>query len=173
MRILTYKRTHIGDPDLDGRFGVNYCMGRVRDYRYDAVIGVGGTGATPRKEGIARKLNWVGIGPTRHSAPSKRASEVTFEHFLYLEEEGPLLSELAPNLAERLYNRGPRFILRSYSEAELREAFGILEWSRSQRSSTTAGLNLGSGRTRCDPNIRKRKCGCEPLMVKPRSGGCA
>ncbi|WP_112487513.1 hypothetical protein [Thiomonas sp. X19] len=44
MRILTYKRTHVGDPDEFGRFGINDCMGRVRGYRYDAVIGVGGTG---------------------------------------------------------------------------------------------------------------------------------
>jgi len=42
MRILIYKRTHTGDPDLKGRFGIHDCMGRVRDYDYDAVIGVGG-----------------------------------------------------------------------------------------------------------------------------------
>jgi hypothetical protein len=39
MRILTYKRTHVGDPDQDGRFGIYDCMGRVRNYPFDAVIG--------------------------------------------------------------------------------------------------------------------------------------
>ncbi len=29
LRILTYKRTHIGDPDSIGQFGINDCMGRV------------------------------------------------------------------------------------------------------------------------------------------------
>ena len=35
MRILTYKRTHTGDPDHLGRFGVNDCMGGVRNLRFD------------------------------------------------------------------------------------------------------------------------------------------
>ena len=44
LRILVYKRTHVGDPDVAGRFGINHCMGSVRGYHYDAVIGVGGMG---------------------------------------------------------------------------------------------------------------------------------
>ena len=35
MRILTYKRTHTGDPDPSGRFGIYDCMGHVRDYDCD------------------------------------------------------------------------------------------------------------------------------------------
>jgi len=38
MRILTYKRTHTGDPSPDGVFGVHDCMGRIRDLSYDAII---------------------------------------------------------------------------------------------------------------------------------------
>jgi hypothetical protein len=30
MRTLIYKRTHTGDPDANGCFGIYDCMGRVR-----------------------------------------------------------------------------------------------------------------------------------------------
>lgn len=164
MRILTYKRTHIGDPDATGRFGVNSCMGRVRDYAFDAVIGVGGIGAEPRNEGIAEKINWVGIGPSRHAAPGKRANEITFQHFLYLEEEGPNLTTMAPNLAKRLYKQGARFLLNGYSEKELAEALGIIDWSKSQKSSKSAAINNpcqhSSCYSPCEPKKPTRKCGC-------------
>lgn len=164
MRILTYKRTHIGDPDSTGHFGINRCMGRVRDYDYDAVIGVGGTGAEPRQEGIAERINWVGIGPIRHLAPGKKACDVTFRHFVYLEEEGPLLKERAPNLARRLYDRGARVLFDSYSNSELSEAQGILEWSKSQRSSRTAGVKGRRRKADCSisgvPAKPVKKCGC-------------
>src|SRR5437867_10741882 len=42
LQILTYKRTHNGDPDVYGCFGIHDCMGSVRDLPFDAVIGVGG-----------------------------------------------------------------------------------------------------------------------------------
>ena len=42
MRTLIYKRTHPGDPDEKGRFGICDCMGRVRAWDFEAVIGVGG-----------------------------------------------------------------------------------------------------------------------------------
>lgn len=51
MRILIYKRTHVGDPDDSGRFGLYNCMGRVRGYDFDAVIGVGGIGNEEREAG--------------------------------------------------------------------------------------------------------------------------
>jgi len=38
MRILIYKRTHIGDPDAKCQFGNQGCMGRVRGFAFDAVI---------------------------------------------------------------------------------------------------------------------------------------
>jgi len=65
MRILTYKRTHTGVPDFHGRFGNHGCMGRVRDFCFDAVIGVGGIGAEARSWDIAGKLTWIGVGPQR------------------------------------------------------------------------------------------------------------
>jgi hypothetical protein len=48
MRTLIYKRTHPGDPDTTGRFGVCDCMGRVRTWDFEAVIGVGGLSHEPR-----------------------------------------------------------------------------------------------------------------------------
>ena len=44
MRTFIYKRTHKGDPDKRGRFGINDCMGRDRSFDFNAVIGVGGIG---------------------------------------------------------------------------------------------------------------------------------
>ena len=41
MRILTYKRTHKGDPDNRGVFGINDCMGAIRNRKFDAVVGIG------------------------------------------------------------------------------------------------------------------------------------
>jgi hypothetical protein len=53
MRILVYKRTHIADSDPLGCFGVCDCMGKVRKRKFDAVVGVGGVGATAKASGIA------------------------------------------------------------------------------------------------------------------------
>jgi len=68
MRTLIYKRTHPGDPDGKGQFGIHGCMGRVRTWRFEAVIGVGGTGAEPRSHGLDGKVNWIGIGPHKMGA---------------------------------------------------------------------------------------------------------
>lgn len=129
MRILTYKRTHIGDPDNQGRFGIFDCMGRVRNYGFDAVIGVGGIGREPKSYGIDKKINWVGINPKRKG----KGAVVTFENFLLLDEHGPLLETLAPNLAKRMYEKGARILLNDYSKAERSEALDLLRWSLKQK----------------------------------------
>ncbi len=129
LRILTYKRTHIGDPDEYGRFGIYDCMGRIRSYAFDAVIGVGGIGPEPKRFGIDRKINWVGVTPTRQQSPGGTGVEVIFENFLLLEESGPLLMTLAPCLAKRMYEGGARIVLNDYSPLEHKEAVAILKWS--------------------------------------------
>ena len=130
MRILTYKRTHVGDPDESGRFGINDCMGRVRGYRYDAVIGVGGTGWEARSHDIDRKITWVGIGPKRkYGGSNRRAAIIEFEHFVLFDHAGPLLYSFAPNLANKIYN-GRRYILDAYSDLEISEAISIVDWAR-------------------------------------------
>ncbi len=158
MRILTYKRTHVGDPDQEGRFGIYNCMGNIRDYKYDAVIGVGGVGAEPRCFGIDRKINWVGINPTRSPSSRNGGVEVTFEHFLLLEDRGPLLEELAPVLAKRLFKGGARLLLSDYSIDERSEAEKILGWAKKQSRQHSAGISLPGDATGC-------KSRCRPAAV--------
>lgn len=108
-RILVYKRTHNGDPNEAGKFGCNDCMGTVRDWDFDAVIGVGGISATAYK--MDGKITWIGIRPleskqqavarmVRRKQPHAErmvlsngkkistARVVTFEHFLAFRECG-------------------------------------------------------------------------------------
>ena len=132
MRILTYKRTHTGDPNSSGQFGIDDCMGSVRKFRYDAVIGVGGHGPEPKSKNIDGKITWVGRGPKRGAAfPGYRAEIVTFKDFVLFDAAGPLLESKAPTLAKRLA-RGARYVFGSYSSAEQREAEQVIEWAFAQ-----------------------------------------
>jgi hypothetical protein len=154
MRILIYKRTHIGDPDAQGRFGIYDCMGHVRDYDFDAVIGVGGVGAEPQRFGINRKINWVGIGPMKRRRRNGRGRTVTFSYFRRWENRGPSLDSIAPHIAHRLYDRGARFILTGYTDDERAEAERILTWARRQRPMSVSSLNGLEARgckSRCKP----------------------
>lgn len=157
MRILTYKRTHVGDPGQDGRFGIYDCMGRVRSYGFDAVIGVGGIGQEPKSFGIDRKINWVGINPKRQQSFVGTEVEVTFEKFLLLEEHGPLLQTLAPLIAKRMYEKGARILLNDYSDLERAEANAILQWSLTQTPPNVGGSTTGHGcQRRCRPATKTR-----------------
>jgi hypothetical protein len=97
MNTLIYKRTHTGDPDESGIFGIHDCMGRVRDWSFDAVIGVGGKSPLHGYEGIALKITWVGINPRKIGA-GPRGSQLKFDYFFLWDENGPDLKTLAPNL---------------------------------------------------------------------------
>jgi hypothetical protein len=133
MRTLIYKRTHSDDPDpTSGVFGNCDCMGQVRGWVYDAVIGVGGLGHEAQRNGIDRKLTWVGIGPTRTSKrPDPKRPDVTFEHFKYWGPVGQFLKDIAPNLARRVYDGGVRVIMSdSLPEDEAAEVEKILELAR-------------------------------------------
>ncbi|MGH8273791.1 MAG: hypothetical protein ACRES9_05995 [Gammaproteobacteria bacterium] len=123
MITLVYKRTHCGDPDPEtGVFGCNDCMGRIRAWYFDAVIGIGGKGDEPKRNQIARKLTWIGIGPHKDGDPLL----VTFDHFLYCGADGPLLEIKAPKLATRMYDNNARFIKDSFSAEEYSEVCKIL-----------------------------------------------
>ncbi|MDN3685522.1 hypothetical protein QW180_26090 [Vibrio sinaloensis] len=126
--ILVYKRTHVGDPNGKGEFGVKDCMGEIRDYDFDAVIGVGGLGNEPCSYGIDRKINWVGIKPTRmNGSEAHRADILKFEKkFVLLESSGPIFEPMAPLLAKRLYQDGARFVFTSMTGKEREEARNIL-----------------------------------------------
>jgi hypothetical protein len=105
VRVLIYKRTHPFDPNTDGIFGCQDCMGAVRRRHFDAVIGVGGISAEPRGWGIDRRLNWVGVGAhaSESVAVGDRGPLVTFDRFILWEEQGPLLKTIAPALARHVY----------------------------------------------------------------------
>jgi hypothetical protein len=127
MRTLIYKRTHIGDPDpTTGVFGNHDCMGSVRGWPFDAVIGIGGVGREPKGHRIAGKLTWIGIDPERifcepPDHPNSRGPRVRFRHFLYLGEDGPLLEEKYPALASRMYDKNVRVLIHSPSPAGRRQ----------------------------------------------------
>jgi hypothetical protein len=100
MRVLVYKRNHRGDPDTRGLFGCNGCMGYVRRFRFGAVIGVGGTGAKAKSSGVARKLNWIGIGPIPDGFRN-RGPVLAFKHFrIYGDEGGSLSLRRSPALLQ-------------------------------------------------------------------------
>ncbi|HEV8366783.1 MAG TPA: hypothetical protein VGQ39_02435 [Pyrinomonadaceae bacterium] len=149
MRILTYKRTHVGDPDKKGRFGIYDCMRSVRSYEYDAVIGVRGVGREPKSFGIDNRINWVGMNPLKYQSRKFAGVEVTFQHFLLLDDQGPLLKELAPLLAERMYVLGARILLSGYSVDEQAEAERIINWSRRQSPPLFKSTNRSGGPKGC------------------------
>jgi hypothetical protein len=134
-RTLIYKRTHSGDPNPEtGILGNNKCMGRVRGWPFEAVIGIGGIGRKPQQERIARKLTWVGIDPKEAGMGEDGYPRLRFAHFLYYGDYGPLLEEeLAPNLARRMYGRNVRLIFdSSLSEEERLEVEKILDLARNE-----------------------------------------
>ncbi len=108
MNTLIYKRTHRGDPNKSGVFGVHDCMGRVRHWNFDAVIGVGGKSPWRGHEGIAYRINWIGIKPSKTEArdPRRKGPLVTFERFVLYDEHGPKLKKLAPKLFKYMFEDG-------------------------------------------------------------------
>lgn len=153
--VLVYKRTHPGDPDEFGCFGAQDCMGTVRSRDYDAVIGIGGISAEPVSYGIARKLNWVGIGPKKESMFWGRGPVVWFDQFLLLEERGPLLSRVAPLLANHMYNTNRRHVMSAKLSIRIqKEIEKILDLAR--RNS----LGIVSGKTLLSKQCKQGALGC-------------
>ena len=108
MRVLIYKRTHTGDPANEGVFGNEDCMGRIRNYNYDAVIGIGGKSSWTGHEKIREKINWVGIGPKKVSS-NVRGDLVVFDHFKLYEGTGQIIAENYPNLYNYMYGSRKRY----------------------------------------------------------------
>lgn len=161
---LIYKRTHPGDPDRLGRFGIQDCMGRVRNCRFDIVIGVGGTSGEPCSHRLDRKINWVGRWPRRrtHPHPLARADLVEFApgDFVVLEHRGPLLQDLSRSLAQRVFGSRNRFLNRKLSVIERREALRVVNLilaNPGRYGGNGGGLNGG---------------GCPPRTKPPSTGGC-
>jgi hypothetical protein len=154
MRTFIYKRTHKGDPDKQGCFGIRDCMGKFRRFEFDAVIGIGGIGVEARTAGIDRKLNWIGIGPRKE--PSRRMHDplVTFDHFVMFDEHGKKLTDIAPKLARRMYaSPGPRFLFSDrLNSVELGEIDHLLEMAEAKPPS--ARMPRRRSHARCEP----RRC---------------
>jgi hypothetical protein len=173
--VLIYKRTHPGDPDGLGRFGNHDCMGRVRNCRYEFVIGVGGISGEPCSYSLDRKINWVGRWPKRrrHPHPSARGDLIEFARtdYLVLEDHGPLLQDLSPALARRLFSNGNRFLNRKLSVAERREAARVV--NEMLNNPNRYGGNGQPGPGACPPDASG--CGprrCSRSAPRPRAGGC-
>jgi hypothetical protein len=142
VRTLVYKRTHKGDPDRTGCFGIWDCMGRLRKTAFEAVIGIGGIGAEPEAQGISYKVNWIGIGsrktkPDPKTFPLWRGPLVTFDHFILFDEKGPDFRVVAPALARRMYSaRPPRRLFDDFNKAERAEIRRLLKMATAAPPST-------------------------------------
>jgi hypothetical protein len=169
IRTLVYKRTHTGDPDSSGRFGIHGCMGRVRAWEFDAVVGVGGIGAEPTSYGIDGLVTWIGIGTHRSRAKDRRGPLVTFDHFVLFDQSGPPLHELAPHLARRMYEHGVRTLLNP-SPLETREISRLLRLAANAPPSSSRGSVLSRVTAACACGKRhSRACPNHPLRSRPVS----
>lgn len=144
-RVLLYKRTHIGDPNSEGCFGVSDCMKSVRAWKFDAVIGIGGI-KPDRDEpenghnnsALNRKINWIGIG--REDGPRARGSKAPILYFRKFRifgsdgTKGPFFAKYAPTLAHRMYDREhpPRWLIidKTKQKKDWREIEKILKLAR-------------------------------------------
>lgn len=135
MNTLIYKRTHTGDPNNKGIFGCDDCLGRVRRWPFNAVIGVGGKRPRPGSEGIALKVTWTGINPRETANPARRGPRLKFGDFRLWDEDGPFLETLAPNLFRYMFeDQHVRVVMsRSLSPKLQEEVTKILRWAKKHR----------------------------------------
>jgi len=151
MRTLIYKRTHHGDPDGTGCFGIHDCMGRVRRWDFEAVIGVGGLGSEARSHRLDGKVNWIGIGPQKHVLAGKRGPIVSFDHFVLYGSDGPDFERLAPVLAERIYSKNVRVLMNRLSPPEQAEVDAILRRAENAPPSSSRGSGVAVPAKACAP----------------------
>ena len=114
VNTLIYKRTHKGDPDESGNFGCYDCMGKIRSYNFDAVIGVGGKKPIKRDKDIALKINWIGLGPTKRYVFGKKGPLITFKHFCLYDYKGggPALKTMAAKIFKYMFeDKNVRFVM--------------------------------------------------------------
>src|SRR5438552_18298158 len=115
MNTLIYKRTHRGDPNESGVFGVWNCMGQIRGWEFDTVIGIGGKGPWRGHEGIAYRVNWIGLNPSKTDV-GLTGPHVTFEHFVLYDDNGPELQTVAPELFKHMFG-GKKLATRKVAES--------------------------------------------------------
>lgn len=170
MRTLIYKSTHTGDPDPEnGVFGCHNCMGCVRAWDFDSVIGVGGIGPEAARNRLKGKLTWIGQGANKKGKGKELL--VTFEHFIHYGETGQHLRDLAPNLAKRIYGRNIRATTdQNFTGEERNEVSKLLEMAKASEALQFHLLRIPStqsetrcrkstGRTKCAKRMRTAPCG--------------
>ena len=150
-RVLVYKRTHIGDPNELGEFGCSNCMGRVRSWDFEAVIGVGGIGRDAIEGGVAGMVNWIGITPHKRPVKGKHPI-VTFDHSLDLHNEKVDFRQVTPLLAERIYSKNIRATM-TFTPAERKEIEKLLK----RAESSAASIALGEVTAVAKPKRRNKK----------------
>lgn len=139
--VLIYKRTHTGDPGPDGVFGRRDCLGKIRGYRFEGVIGVGGSSDMPRNEGIDGRITWVGLGAQREQfiRPGYRGPLISFNKFVLLDKRGPKLQAVAPALARYFFSKHRRYMLSDGLDDHAQEEIDrILNLADSQRTNCGA-----------------------------------
>lgn len=165
-RTLVYKRTHMGDPDSSGGFGINDCMKSVRQFEFENVIGLGGAGDEPRSDGIDRRINWIGLGAHKNPDGPYLHPVVTFDHFVLFEQNGQKLQTVAPELAQRMYSKhAPRYLLNDISKMEQAEIEHILRMAKNAPPSKWTPL---AHQFLCNPkaSARSRSCSrCYPAST--------
>lgn len=161
-RVLIYKRNHTGDPDSRGIFGRSDCMGRVRGYRYDAVIGIGVSKPWAGSESIADRITWVGVGPTRVGIhPNRGAPIIQFERWNVFDARGKELRTYAPRLAEYVYSKHRRFFFSDGLSDEIqRDIARVLKLAKSKRSRSIRSATR-----------RLEDCGSTNRAKRRRTGG--
>jgi hypothetical protein len=173
MRTLVYKRTHPGDPNSRGHFGNEDCMGRVRSWDFDSVIGVGGLGAESSSHDLDYKVNWIGIGPRKRPRHQGRGPVVAFDHFVLFENEGPDFATLAPRLTRRLFEDNVRVLLHDVDSHEQKEIKRILRLAADAPASAplTPQVIAGYSRRKHHSNCSCGRCP-ERRARKARRSGC-
>jgi hypothetical protein len=177
MRTLVYLRTHSGDPDEAGVFGIHDCMGEVRTWCFEAVIGVGGMSAEARSRGISGKVTWIGIGPQKHDGPHG-APLVTFDHFLYFGDDGLDFRGEAPTLGRRMYRTGHhvRTVMDDLSAQEQAEVAKLLLLAKDALPSPARNISADDEDAPSSERKPCRTC-CEPpyeeeVEATPRRRKC-
>jgi hypothetical protein len=160
MATLVYKMTHKGDPNSDlGIWGVEDCMGQVRGYAFDAVIGVGGRSWWTNQTSRAGEIVWIGLDPQHMPGRGKRGPKLRFAHFRYFQEGELMLSEIAPNLNKAMHNC--RFMLHGFGRLQEQEIEKILDLAMKARPS--AHLIAQASDSQADgKECRQERCRSKP-----------
>lgn len=159
-RVLIYKRNHTGDPDSTGLFGCSDCMGQIRGYRFDAVIGIGVSQPWRGFEGIADRITWVGVGPRRVGTHSARGAPlIRFDRWRVFDTKGKDFRRFAPGLAAYFYAKHRRYFFSDgLSDAIQQDIARILKLAEAQVDGTSqAGPTSSASLSRCKPK-KPAKC---------------